>query len=45
MSRLPTSPDALVGLRAARWVRESTTGQFDRYGPEAQVELQDAAIR
>ena len=45
MSRLPTSPDALVGLRAARWIRESTTGQFDRYGPEAQIELQDASIR
>jgi len=45
MSRLPTSPDALVGLRAARWIRESTPGQFDRYGPEAQAELQDVAIR
>jgi DNA invertase Pin-like site-specific DNA recombinase len=45
MNRLPTSPDALVGLRAARWIRESTTGQFDRYGPEAQIELQDASIR
>src|ERR1035437_3231242 len=45
MSRLPTSADALVGLRAARWIRESTTGQFDRYGPEAQIELQDASIR
>jgi DNA invertase Pin-like site-specific DNA recombinase len=32
-------------LRAARWVRESTPGQFDRYGPEAQRELQDQAIR
>ena len=45
MSHLPMSPDALVGLRAARWIRESTTGQFDRYGPEAQIELQDASIR
>jgi len=45
MSRLPTSPDALGGLRAARWIRESTPGQFDRYGPEAQIELQDVAIR
>ncbi len=45
MSRLPTSPDALGGLRAARWIRESTPGQFDRYGPEAQAELQDVAIR
>ena len=31
-------------LRAARWIRESTPGQFDRYGPEAQTELQDGAI-
>ena len=45
MSRLPESPDALPGLRAARWIRESTTGQFDRYGPEAQIELQDGAIK
>jgi DNA invertase Pin-like site-specific DNA recombinase len=45
VTKLPTSPDALGGLRAARWIRESTPGQFDRYGPEAQIELQDAAIR
>ncbi|MHB8399629.1 MAG: recombinase family protein [Candidatus Limnocylindrales bacterium] len=44
MKRLPLSLDDLRGLRAARWVRESTPGQFDRYGPEAQVELQDGAI-
>jgi DNA invertase Pin-like site-specific DNA recombinase len=43
--RLPESADALRGLRAARWIRESTPGQFDRYGPEAQAELQDVAIR
>lgn len=44
MRRLPLTVDDLRGLRAARWVRESTPGQFDRYGPEAQVELQDRAI-
>ena len=33
------------GKRAARWIRESTPGQFDRYGPEAQRELQNEAIR
>ncbi len=44
MKRLPGSIDELRGLRAARWVRESTPGQFDRYGPEAQAELQERAI-
>ncbi len=39
------SVDELRGLRAARWIRESTPGQFDRYGPEAQRELQDGAMR
>jgi DNA invertase Pin-like site-specific DNA recombinase len=43
MNRLPATVDDLRGLRAARWVRESTMGQFDRYGPEAQIELQDGA--
>ena len=43
MTRLPASEAELRGLRAARWIRESTPGQFDRYGPEAQVELQDRA--
>lgn len=31
-------------LRAARWVRESTEGQYDRFGPDAQRELADRAI-
>ena len=44
MKRLPMTVEELRGVRAARWVRESTPGQFDRYGPEAQVELQDRAI-
>ena len=41
--RLTTTVDGLGGLRAARWIRESTEGQFDRYGPDAQRELQDRA--
>jgi DNA invertase Pin-like site-specific DNA recombinase len=45
MSRaLPASLDALSGLRAARWFRESTTGQFDNFGPDAQRDQQDRAI-
>jgi DNA invertase Pin-like site-specific DNA recombinase len=44
MTRLPASIDELRGLRAARWVRESTAGQFDRYGPDAQRELQERSI-
>lgn len=42
--RLPGALDELRGLRAARWLRESTPGQFDRFGPEAQREQQDQAI-
>lgn len=41
---LPRSLDDLRGLRAARWVRESTTGQYDAFGPESQREQQDRAI-
>ena len=41
---LPVRPEALRGLRAARWVRESTAGQADRYGPDAQREQQDRAL-
>lgn len=41
---LPGHVDELRGLRAARWVRESTAGQFDRYGPEVQREQIDRAI-
>jgi DNA invertase Pin-like site-specific DNA recombinase len=36
--------DDLRGLRAARWVRESTRGQFDRYGPASQLENMDRFI-
>src|SRR6266511_337609 len=42
--RLPKSLEELDGLRAARWIRESTRGQYDNYGPEAQREQQDRAI-
>jgi DNA invertase Pin-like site-specific DNA recombinase len=42
--RLPKSLDELGGLRAAHWIRESTRGQYDNYGPEAQREQQDRAI-
>lgn len=44
MKRLPASIDELRGLRAARWIRESTAGQVDRFGPDAQREHQDRAI-
>ncbi len=44
MTRLPRSIDELRGLRAARWVRESTRGQYDNYGPDAQRDQQDRAI-
>jgi len=40
----PRTLDGLRGLRAARWVRESTAGQHDRFGPEAQRDQQDRAI-
>ncbi|MGO9180875.1 MAG: recombinase family protein, partial [Candidatus Limnocylindrales bacterium] len=38
------SLDQVGGLRAARWFRESTSGQFDNFGPDAQRELQDRVI-
>ena len=31
-------------MRAARWFRESTAGQWDNFGPDAQREQQDRAI-
>lgn len=45
MRRLPTTVDELGGLRAARWIRESTADQFDRFGPAAQGDLIEATIR
>ena len=44
MKRPPRSLDEVRGLRAARWIRESTGGQFDRYGPGSQREQQDRFI-
>ena len=44
VKRLPRSLDEIGGLRAARWIRESTTGQYDRYGPASQREQQDRFI-
>lgn len=44
MTRLPSSLDDLGGRRAARWIRESTDRQAERYGPDAQREQQDRAL-
>jgi DNA invertase Pin-like site-specific DNA recombinase len=41
---LPPSLDQAQGLRVARWFRESTVGQWDNFGPDAQREQQDRAI-
>lgn len=41
---LPKELDDLSGMRAARWFRESTAGQWDNFGPDAQREQQDRAI-
>jgi len=44
VTRLPRSLDDLTGLRAARWLRESTRRQGDNFGPDAQRRQQDDAI-
>jgi DNA invertase Pin-like site-specific DNA recombinase len=44
VKRLPRSLDDIGGLRVARWIRESTAGQYDRYGPASQREQQDRFI-
>jgi DNA invertase Pin-like site-specific DNA recombinase len=41
---LPRSLEDLRGRRAARWIRESTAGQADNFGPDAQAEQQTRAI-
>jgi len=41
---LPRSLGDLRGRRAARWIRESTAGQADNFGPDAQAEPQTRAI-
>jgi DNA invertase Pin-like site-specific DNA recombinase len=42
--RLPRALDDLAGLRAALWVRESTAGQWDNFGPDAQREQYARAV-
>ena len=44
VTNLPGSLEDLGGLRAARWIRESTERQTDRFGPDAQREQQDRTI-
>ena len=44
MTPLPRSLDEIRGLRVARWIRESTKGQYDRFGPDSQREQQDRFI-
>lgn len=41
---LPASIEAISGLRAARWIRESTRDQEDNFGPDSQRHQQDRAI-
>jgi hypothetical protein len=41
---LPRSLDDVSGMRAARWFRDSTAGQWENFGPDAQREQQDRAI-
>jgi hypothetical protein len=44
MIPLPRRPENLRGLRAGRWVRESSGRQLDKYGPTAQRAMQGRAI-
>ena len=44
MKRLPRSLDEIRGLRVARWIRESTAGQYDRFGPASQRVQRDRFI-
>lgn len=44
MKAMPAHVGDLTGLRAARWFRESTVGQFDAFGPDSQREQQNGAI-
>ncbi len=44
MRTLPRTIDGLRGLRAAAWVRESTAGQYDNFGPDAQREQVARAV-
>jgi DNA invertase Pin-like site-specific DNA recombinase len=40
----PRSLEEIRGLRVARWIRESTADQYERYGPDSQREQQDRFI-
>jgi DNA invertase Pin-like site-specific DNA recombinase len=43
---LPETPEDLSGLRAAAWIRVSTKGQTDNFGPEAQrTQIERAILR
>ncbi len=44
LPRLARDASELRGRRAARWIRESTPGQLDRWGPPSQRRMQDTAI-
>ncbi len=44
LPRLARDVSELRGRRAARWIRESTPGQLDRWGPPSQRRMQDSAI-
>ena len=44
MHQLPRFLDQIAGLRVGRWLRESTMGQWDNWGPDAQRELQERVI-
>jgi hypothetical protein len=44
LPRLARDASELRGRRAARWVRESTPGQLDRWGPPSQRRMQDTAL-
>ncbi len=44
LPRLARAASELRGRRAARWIRESTPGQLDRWGPPSQRRMQDVAI-
>ena len=43
-STMPPDLDHIRGLRVARWLRESTPGQMDYFGPAAQTRLIDEAL-
>ena len=44
ISTLPPDLDHVAGLRVARWLRESTPGQMEQFGPAAQTRLIDEAV-